>query len=1100
MSNSLYRCRAEVFIKPAGWQNAVRIPENEIVSISIDMKVPAPGQATSYRTGYALYEHNSNATVKIRDKFLLKAGWVALESAQRLRPLPEIPIPDPYSVDIEDLVTGFSNNNGLVEFFKKSISSTLIIDLYYPFGNVEKFLSQRYFFRIRSAEGTLGNGQYSTITVHGKDLYRSILSNARTNFAVKAGTPHEVVAGRILGGFATSLMDPKGKPNNDLVEVIEDNAPTKKIERDLRTNGQTPAATLANIEATYNVKFSEDPREPMRLRMIGDAPNRRSVFFLGIGLFEGYDIKTEFDVQGANNIRQSALALNNNSDVVDTTATEETEVTTENSNVEDSTPTGQKGTNPTSGANVSTYQAKTVTNVKIAIPFELSPFLSAQGELDSRVVYNIPNVGRPVTYDISKWFESRPGLKTEKWLAPNGSITTVQSAHAAFDSELLDRTRDIVTLFGGQVLARESNEAEGSGVITIKSDGYIRINETDYQIYEYYAHAIDHRELNERVEPGEVIAQASNKSPNTSDLLNHIHGSFYINFDGSRLYLNPLTAGKFAFRKQQINERKTNNGGIVGNNVYTESDALVRIVLAEARTTGLLGMALVARVILNRSCVVAAGRNGPGVFNSAGKSDIYNIVAARGQFEPTWSTTNNWSNAYQNATQDQLNTAKQAISLAQTPSQLKQQLTTLGGVSATTADKLILSTFFAASESIIENEVIETIEFKYQSFHRHFFGVARRIESPKSRLLCAKHSIETGNVGETVDTKEEGSTPGGTTGPSNSTIEGAIGATGGFVGVPELTTSFKGCPKALQIQPGFTFLVFDTREFTQWAISGGRTEQRFRVPIPDEYKDWAIIGMKLDWQSDLRVTLRTVRPLFGEDPVFRYTGADFKDIPEFGGDYYKYIRSFNNLCYRIVEGEAAGQNSCTLDTNINTVYNILGPKREEAEVSVNGDDTTPDQEVTLTGNETDVEIAQRVFRVNSRSASFIPTSGTVTSSFGTRGGGFHFGVDIGAPIGTRLVTPAEGTVLSAGPATGGPRGGTGIIITHGNGVETRYYHLSSVAVQNGQRVSAGQLIGKTGNTGGRTTGPHLHWEILVNGKQVDPSKVFTSLTLGARVP
>lgn len=115
--------------------------------------------------------------------------------------------------------------------------------------------------------------------------------------------------------------------------------------------------------------------------------------------------------------------------------------------------------------------------------------------------------------------------------------------------------------------------------------------------------------------------------------------------------------------------------------------------------------------------------------------------------------------------------------------------------------------------------------------------------------------------------------------------------------------------------------------------------------------------------------------------------------------------------------------------------------------------------------------------------SFIrPTSGVVTSRFGARWGRTHTGIDVGAPTGTPIKAAAGGTVIFSGW-----KGTLGklVVVSHGNGVQTYYAHCSSLLVSSGQTVSAGQLIAKMGNTG-RSTGPHLHFEIRLNGYAINP--------------
>ncbi len=98
----------------------------------------------------------------------------------------------------------------------------------------------------------------------------------------------------------------------------------------------------------------------------------------------------------------------------------------------------------------------------------------------------------------------------------------------------------------------------------------------------------------------------------------------------------------------------------------------------------------------------------------------------------------------------------------------------------------------------------------------------------------------------------------------------------------------------------------------------------------------------------------------------------------------------------------------------------------------------------------------------------------------------HTGVDIGAAYGTAVMAAAGGTVKYSGW-----NGGYGncIIIDHGGGRSTLYGHMSSLSASVGQTVSAGQTIGRVGSTG-NSTGPHLHFEILINGSAVDPMQYF----------
>lgn len=121
-----------------------------------------------------------------------------------------------------------------------------------------------------------------------------------------------------------------------------------------------------------------------------------------------------------------------------------------------------------------------------------------------------------------------------------------------------------------------------------------------------------------------------------------------------------------------------------------------------------------------------------------------------------------------------------------------------------------------------------------------------------------------------------------------------------------------------------------------------------------------------------------------------------------------------------------------------------------------------------------------------------PTTGPVTSPYGSRRGGFHYGVDIGNARGTKVVAAASGVVSKVvggcveGRTSCGGRYGNYVVIEHPNGTSTMYAHLSSVSVSVGQNVSQGKKIGTLGNTG-RSTGPHLHFEVRnANGSTMRP--------------
>jgi len=119
-----------------------------------------------------------------------------------------------------------------------------------------------------------------------------------------------------------------------------------------------------------------------------------------------------------------------------------------------------------------------------------------------------------------------------------------------------------------------------------------------------------------------------------------------------------------------------------------------------------------------------------------------------------------------------------------------------------------------------------------------------------------------------------------------------------------------------------------------------------------------------------------------------------------------------------------------------------------------------------------------------------PVVGPITSSFGERQdpfngeGAFHAGIDISTSFGQPVHATADGVVLTAGLASGY---GREILIDHGHGIETLYGHLSGFAVSSGEQVRRGQIIGYVG-TSGRSTGPHLHYEVRIRNTPVNPHK------------
>jgi len=129
-----------------------------------------------------------------------------------------------------------------------------------------------------------------------------------------------------------------------------------------------------------------------------------------------------------------------------------------------------------------------------------------------------------------------------------------------------------------------------------------------------------------------------------------------------------------------------------------------------------------------------------------------------------------------------------------------------------------------------------------------------------------------------------------------------------------------------------------------------------------------------------------------------------------------------------------------------------------------------------------------------------PVEGPVTGSFGQRSdpfsgeGAFHRGIDISSEYGTRVIAPANGTVRYADLMNGY---GRSVVIEHGNSITTLYGHLSGFAVTPGQAVHRGDTIGYVGLSG-RSTGPHLHYEVRIRNTPVNPSK-YLRFTLSQQI-
>lgn len=115
--------------------------------------------------------------------------------------------------------------------------------------------------------------------------------------------------------------------------------------------------------------------------------------------------------------------------------------------------------------------------------------------------------------------------------------------------------------------------------------------------------------------------------------------------------------------------------------------------------------------------------------------------------------------------------------------------------------------------------------------------------------------------------------------------------------------------------------------------------------------------------------------------------------------------------------------------------------------------------------------------------------GVITSNFGMRAMGNHRGIDIGVPTGTPIGVACDGVVKYVGYDS---IYGNMVIVKHSNDIETAYAHVSKIIVKVGQNVKKGETIAQSGNTG-RSTGPHLHFELRVNGEAINPNKYIKNI-------
>ena len=224
--------------------------------------------------------------------------------------------------------------------------------------------------------------------------------------------------------------------------------------------------------------------------------------------------------------------------------------------------------------------------------------------------------------------------------------------------------------------------------------------------------------------------------------------------------------------------------------------------------------------------------------------------------------------------------------------------------------------------------------------------------------------------------------------------------------------------------------------------------------------------------------------------------ALYKKVDQIGKRMAK-LKEFDNKLRTMVNLETKEDNTQFLGMGgvapsvTNPSYSIEQAHREMVRMmhqSLNNLDT----EVSIQTNEKAelIKFLQGKLSVLARTPSIWPTKGWVSSRFGyrvspfTNEREFHTGLDIVTRNKAPIVAPADGIVASVGRDYGY---GNIVTINHGNGLKTRYAHLSKSLVKKGQFVKRGEEIALVGTTG-RTTGPHLHYEVLLDGVPVNPQR------------
>lgn len=241
------------------------------------------------------------------------------------------------------------------------------------------------------------------------------------------------------------------------------------------------------------------------------------------------------------------------------------------------------------------------------------------------------------------------------------------------------------------------------------------------------------------------------------------------------------------------------------------------------------------------------------------------------------------------------------------------------------------------------------------------------------------------------------------------------------------------------------------------------------------------------------ITAFTIASLFSFIATFTY----YKDSESKTQSVKKLAKTINSLSHNLSENK---QTEANLRVRLNDIekkllemQEMLDKKGIRKKLAVGGE-FIPADRLSVSYVDYMKKDIDELFNTMKTLPVGSPLQGKINSGFGYRKDpfksrvGFHSGIDIDANYGDPIVATADGTVKKAGWQSSY---GKTVVIRHKDGFETIYAHLSKITVKEGQKVKVGEVVGKAGSTG-RSSGTHLHYEVIRDGKHVNPTN-FLSL-------